>query len=94
MYYSGLGIFLFLKWFYFDFLYFFVVYVGIPLFIIGVLLSLSFTAGMVLLVGGLAVGIYYFVVKGIIEPKPIFVGYKNSGSMSADNKIFKADFKI
>jgi hypothetical protein len=94
LYYSFFFLFYIIKWLYLEFLPFFVIYIGIPLFIIGVLLSLSFTAGMVLLIGGLAIGIYYFVTRGILDPSPLYTGFKNSQSLSSENKIFKANFKV
>lgn len=90
--YFLIGLFYFLKWFYLYFLPFIIIYIGIPLFIIGVLLALSFSAGSVLFISLFAVGMYFFVKYAILQSNPYSVASNNYEAMNASKKIFKANF--
>jgi len=85
-------IFIFLKWFYLHFLPFIVIYIGIPLFIIGVLLGLSFGGGTVLFLVVFSVGLYYFINNAIFKSDPYKIDINSTGPISANQKIFKSNF--
>ena len=55
----------FMIWFYGTFIPFVIQYLGIPLFILGVLLALAFAGGTLLFTIAFAVFMYYFI-KGTI----------------------------
>lgn len=84
--------FLFLKWFYVNFLPFIVIYIGIPLFIIGVLLGLSFGGGTVLFIAAFSIGIYFFIKKAIFKSDPYKIDINNNTALSSNQKIFKSNF--
>ena len=55
----------FMIWFYFTFLPFIIQYIGIPLFILGILLALAFAGGTILFTILFFVFMYFFI-KGTI----------------------------
>lgn len=87
-----LYLFYFLKWFYLHFLPFVVIYIGIPLFIIGVLLGLSFGGGTVIFITVFAIGFYFFVKQVIFKTDPYKLQSNNVTQLSANQKIFKSNF--
>ena len=85
----------FLKWFYLNLLPFIVIYIGIPLFVIGVLLSLFFQAGTVLCIVVFSIGFYYFIKSTIINSTPKTVlkqNNNNNDQLNSNNKVFKSNF--
>ena len=84
----------FLKWFYLNLLPFIVIYIGIPLFVIGVLLSLFFQAGTILCIIVFSIGFYYFIKSTMINSNPtkIMNSVNNNGSLNSNNKVFKSNF--
>jgi len=67
----GLGpVFYFAKWFYLTFLPFVIQYIGIPMFILGVLLALSFAGGTMLFVILFFIFMFYFIKGTLFNSKP------------------------
>ena len=60
----------FTKWFYIKFLPFIIVYIGIPLFILGLLLGFTFIGGWILFIIIFIIFMYYFI-KGTIFSKEV-----------------------
>jgi len=88
VYYFGL-----LLWnFYTQFLPFLVIYIGIPLFVIGVLLALSFSGGMILIVTGFAVGLWFLIKYGIFDINPYTIKKNGMGNVTSSQKIYKSNF--
>ena len=63
-------IFGFIKWFYLTLLPFIIQYIGIPLFILGVLLALAFAGGTILCIVLFFVFMYFFIKGTIFDSKP------------------------
>ena len=58
----GLGpVFLFAKWFYTTFLPFVIQYIGIPLFVLGVVMAIAFAGGTLLFTVLFFITMYYFI---------------------------------
>lgn len=76
--------------FYTEFLPFLVIYIGIPLFVIGVLLALSFSGGMILIIAGFAVGLYLLVYYGIFNPNPYLNKTGGLANTTLSQKIYKS----
>jgi hypothetical protein len=55
------GIFVFLRWFYLDFLPFIIQYIAIPLFILGLLMAVAFAGGTLLITIVFFVFLYFFI---------------------------------
>ena len=86
VYYFGL-----LLWkFYTQFLPFLVIYIGIPLFVIGVLLALSFSGGMILVIVGFAVGLYLLIYYGIFDTNPYTSKNIRLDNTTLSQKIYKS----
>ena len=82
-----------LMWkFYTEFLPFLIIYIGIPLFVIGVLLALSFSGGMVLIVAGFGIGLYLLIQYGIFDVNPYAVKSNTLANTTTSKKIFKSNF--
>lgn len=88
----GLFLFHFLRIFYTQFLPFIVIYIGIPLFVIGVLLALSFSGGLVLIITGFAIGLWFLVQYGILNPDPYAAKSSGLANTTTNQKIFKSNF--
>ena len=64
------GIFGFVVWFYGEFLPFIIQYIGIPLFVLGVLLALAFAGGTVVFVIAFFIFMFFFIKGTIFDSKP------------------------
>jgi hypothetical protein len=64
------GIFSFVVWFYGEFLPFIIQYIGIPLFVLGVLLALAFAGGTVVFVIAFFIFMFFFIKGTIFDSKP------------------------
>jgi len=61
----------FAKWFYLTFIPFFLQYIGIPMFALGIVLALSYATGVILFIIIFFVFMGYFIKGTIINTKPI-----------------------
>lgn len=61
----------FAKWFYLSFLPFIIQYIGIPLFVLGILLALAFAGGTVIFIIIFFIVMYYFIKGTIFTSKPL-----------------------
>ena len=61
----------FAKWFYLTLIPFFLQYIGIPMFVLGILLALSYATGVVLFIIVFYIFMSYFIKGTIINTKPI-----------------------
>ena len=59
------GVLSFIKWFYLTFLPFVIQYIGIPLFVLGVVMAIAFAGGTLLFTVLFFITMYYFI-KGTI----------------------------
>lgn len=66
----GLGIFGFAKWFYLTFLPFVIQYIGLPMFVLGVLLALAFAGGTLLFTIVFFIFMYFFIKGTLFDTKP------------------------
>jgi hypothetical protein len=66
----GIGILSFVKWFYLTFLPFIIQYIGIPLFVLGIILALAFAGGTLLFIILFFIFMYFFIKGTIIDSKP------------------------
>ena len=82
--------FLLLWKFYTQFLPFLIIYIGIPLFVIGVLLALSFSGGMILIIVGFAIGLWFLVKHGIINSDPYLIKSNSNNKIVTNQKIHKS----
>jgi len=64
------GIISFIKWFYLTFLPFIIQYIGLPLFILGIILSLAFAGGTLLFIILFFIFMYFFIKGTIFTSKP------------------------
>jgi hypothetical protein len=65
-----LGIFNFAKWFYLTFLPFVVQYIGIPMFVLGIILALAFAGGTMLFTIVFFIFMYFFIKGTLFDSKP------------------------
>ena len=65
-----MGLFYFAKWFYATFLPFIIQYLGLPLFVLGILLALSFAGGTMLFTIVFFIFMFYFIKGTIFDSKP------------------------
>ena len=63
-------IFQFMKWFYLDFLPFIIQYIGIPLFVLGIILALAFAGGTLLFIVLFFIFMYFFIKGTIFDSTP------------------------
>ena len=63
-------IFLFARWFYLTFLPFVIQYIGLPMFVLGVLLALAFAGGTMLFTIIFFIFMYFFIKGTIFDTKP------------------------
>ena len=64
------GIWAFTKWFYLTFLPFVIQYIGIPLFVLGILLAIAFAGGTLLFTILFFIFMYYFIKGTIFTSSP------------------------
>jgi len=64
------GIFRFALWFYGTFLKFIIQYIGIPLFVLGILLALAFAGGTMVFVIAFFIFMFFFIKGTIFNSKP------------------------
>lgn len=57
-------------WFYLTFLPFVIQYIGIPLFVLGVLLALAFAGGTMVFVIAFCIFMFFFIKGTIFDSKP------------------------
>ena len=61
----------FVKWFYVDFILFFVIpYIGLPMFFLGILLAFAFAGGTLLFMFIFFIFMYYFIKGTIFNSNP------------------------
>ena len=60
----------FTKWFYLEFLPFVIQYIGIPLFVLGVILAVAFAGGTLLFTILFFIFMYYFIKGTIFTSSP------------------------
>lgn len=73
----GLGpVLYFTKWFYITFLPFVIQYIGIPMFILGILVALAFAGGTMLFVILFFIFIFYFIKGTIFNSAPPIIKSK------------------
>ena len=60
----------FMKWFYLDFLPFIIQYIGIPLFVLGIILALAFAGGTLLFIVLFFIFMYFFIKGTIFDSTP------------------------
>ena len=70
LYLSGGLVFKFIQWFYLEFLPFIIQYIGIPLFVLGIILALAFAGGTLLFVILFFVFMYFFIKGTIFDSTP------------------------
>ncbi len=63
-------------WFYATFLPFVIQYIGIPMFILGILLALALAGSTMLFVILFLIGMYYFIKGTIFRSKPLISSIK------------------
>jgi hypothetical protein len=66
----GSGIGGFVKWFYVDFLPFVILYIGLPMFFLGILLAFAFAGGTLLFMIIFFIFMYYFIKGTIFNSNP------------------------
>ena len=64
------AIYYFAKWFYLTFLPFIIQYIGIPLFILGIILALAFAGGTLVFTILFFIVMYFFIKGTIFNSKP------------------------
>ena len=64
------AIYYFAKWFYLSFLPFIIQYIGIPLFILGIILALAFAGGTLVFTILFFIVMYFFIKGTIFNSKP------------------------
>lgn len=65
-----LAIFNFAKWFYITFLPFVIQYIGLPMFVLGIILALSFAGGTLLFTIVFFIFMYFFIKGTLFDSKP------------------------
>ena len=60
----------FVKWFYVDFLPFVILYIGLPMFFLGILLAFAFAGGTLLFMFIFFIFMYYFIKETIFNSNP------------------------
>ena len=64
-------VFPYIKWFYVDFILFFVIpYIGLPMFFLGILLAFAFAGGTLLFMFIFFIFMYYFIKGTIFNSNP------------------------
>ena len=61
---------IFAKWFYLTFLPFVIQYIGLPMFILGILLALAFAGGTMIFTILFFIFMYYFIKGTLFNSKP------------------------
>ena len=80
-----------LIWFLTSLLPTLITYIGMPMFILGIIMALGLTGGSILFFIVVAVGLYYFIKKAVFKssPKMVFVE-DNQGMTNANMAVFKS----
>ena len=60
----------FMRWFYLTFLPFIIQYIGIPLFVLGVILAVAFAGGTLIFIILFFIFMYFFIKGTIFDSKP------------------------
>jgi len=60
----------FMRWFYLTFLPFVIQYIGIPLFVLGVILAVAFAGGTLIFIILFFIFMYFFIKGTIFDSKP------------------------
>jgi hypothetical protein len=60
----------FMRWFYLTFLPFIIQYIGIPLFVLGVILAVAFAGGSLIFIILFFIFMYFFIKGTIFDSKP------------------------
>ena len=60
----------FMRWFYLTFLPFVIQYIGIPLFVLGVILAVAFAGGSLIFIILFFIFMYFFIKGTIFDSKP------------------------
>jgi len=60
----------FVKWFYIDFLPFVILYIGLPMFFLGILLAFAFAGGTLLFMFIFFIFMYYFIKGTLFNSNP------------------------
>lgn len=68
-----LQIFNFAKWFYLTFLPFVIQYIGIPMFVLGIILALAFAGGTMIFTLIFFIFMYFFIKGTIFDSKPKYI---------------------
>ena len=68
-----------------------ITYIGVPMFVLGIITALGLTGGSVLFFIVCAVGMYYFVKKTVFMSTPkLKFADNNNGMTNANMKVFKS----
>ena len=70
IFYAMYGIYMFAKWFYLSFLPFIIQYIALPMFVLGILLSLAFSGGTMIFTILFFIFMYYFIKGTIFDSTP------------------------
>tara|TARA_B100001057_G_scaffold498536_1_gene605835 strand:+ start:236 stop:559 length:324 start_codon:yes stop_codon:yes gene_type:complete len=84
---------IFIVWFFFTkVLPFLIVYIGVPLFILGAVIALSMGFGTVLFIIIFCVGVYYYIKGAFVDTNPFAIQKQeeNQGMTNANQAIFKS----
>lgn len=68
----------FAVWFYGTFLVFVIKYIGIPMFLLGILFALAFAGSTMLFIILFLIGMYYFIRGTIFRSKPLISSIKKT----------------
>jgi len=68
-----------------------ITYIGVPMFVLGIITALGLTGGSVLFFIICAVGMYYFIKKTVFMSSPkLKFASKNNGMTNANMAVFKS----
>ena len=68
-----------------------ITYIGVPMFVLGIITALGLTGGSILFFIVCAVGMYYFIKKTVFMSTPkLKFAENNNGMTSANMKVFKS----
>ena len=68
-----------------------ITYIGVPMFVLGIITALGLTGGSILFFIICAVGMYYFIKKTVFMSTPkIKFAEKNNGMTNANMSVFKS----
>lgn len=91
LYYVFSGLINLMIWFLTSLLPTLITYIGVPMFVLGIIMALGLTGGSVLFFIVCAVGMYYFIKKTVFMSSPkLQFAEKNNGMTSANMAVFKS----